>query len=125
MAEAKKFKGKSIDELKRMRLDDLIPLLNARQRRTLKRGLSDSYKTVLKKARKNEKLKTYCRDVIILPEFVGKVFEIYNGKEWIAVTIQQEMIGHYLGEFSLTRKPVKHSAPGIGATRSSKYVPLK
>jgi small subunit ribosomal protein S19 len=35
------------------------------------------------------------------------------------------MIGHYLGEFAITNKPVKHGTPGIGASRSSMYVPLK
>ena len=44
---------------------------------------------------------------------------VYNGKEFIPLTITAEMLGHYLGEFVLTRKKVAHSAPGIGATRSS------
>lgn len=39
--------------------------------------------------------------------------------------LQPEMIGHYLGEFSITYKPVKHGRPGIGATHSSRFIPLK
>jgi small subunit ribosomal protein S19 len=63
--------------------------------------------------------------MIVLPEFVGRKIAVYNGKEFQEVLIQQEMIGHYLGEFALTRKPVKHTGPGVGATRSSKFMPLK
>jgi len=70
-------------------------------------------------------LRTHRREIIILPDFVGRRIDVYNGKEFIRVDIKPEMIGHYLGEFALTRKPVKHSGPGVGATRSSKYMPLK
>ncbi len=61
----------------------------------------------------------------ILPEMVGAVVAVYNGKEFIEVEIQPQMIGHLLGEFSPSTKIVRHGAPGIGATRSSLYVPLK
>jgi len=77
------------------------------------------------KAGDGEIVKTHCRDMIILPSFVGKTIGVHNGKEFQPVKIQPEMIGHYLGEFALTRKRVKHSGPGVGATRSSKYMPLK
>ena len=50
---------------------------------------------------------------------------VYNGKTFNQVEIQLEMIGHYLGEFSITCKPVKHGRPGIGATHSSRFIPLK
>jgi len=53
---------------------------------------------------------------------LGSIIRIYNGKEYFPVTITGEMLGHYLGEFSMTRKSVTHSAAGIGATRSSKAV---
>ena len=56
---------------------------------------------------------------------VGKKIKVYSGKEFIPVTIIEEMIGHYLGEFILTRKKVAHSAPGIGATRSSAALSVK
>jgi small subunit ribosomal protein S19 len=52
-------------------------------------------------------------------------FEIHNGKEWKMVEVAPEMIGHYIGEFALTRRTVSHGSAGIGATRGSKYVPLK
>ena len=63
--------------------------------------------------------------MIIFPEMVGLTIGVYNGKEYLNIEIKPEMIGHYLGEFSLTRKHVQHGSPGIGATKSSKYVPLK
>ena len=56
---------------------------------------------------------------------VGKVVGVHNGKEFVDVKITAEMIGHYLGEFALTRKKVVHGSAGVGATRSSKFVPLK
>ena len=114
-----------------MSLSELASIMPARQRRSLKRGLKEEHKKVLEKLRKfkekgiNKPIKTHCRDMIILPEMVGWIFQVYNGKEFIAVKITPEMIGHYLGEFSLTRKRVQHSAPGIGATRSSAFMSVK
>jgi small subunit ribosomal protein S19 len=74
---------------------------------------------------KESNIKTHCRNAVILPEMVGLTIGIHNGKSFVNVTIQEEMIGHYLGEFMLTRKGVKHSAPGIGATRSSAALSVK
>ena len=70
-------------------------------------------------------MRTHCRDVPILPDFVGKKVAVHNGKEFVSVEIKPEMIGHYIGEFAMTRKAVAHSGPGVGATRSSKFMPLK
>ena len=61
----------------------------------------------------------------ILPQFVGRRIAIHNGQHFVEVEIKPEMIGHYLGEFAVTRRGVTHSGPGVGATRSSKHVPLK
>ena len=81
---------------------------------------------MLKKLRANEKnIETHCRDMIILPEMVGKTIKIHQGKEFMPVIIEEGMIGHYLGEFAMTRKKVAHSAPGIGATRSSASLSVK
>ena len=63
--------------------------------------------------------------MLILPEMVGTKMGIHNGKEYVTIVISDAMVGHYLGEFAMTRGRVKHSAPGLGATRSSKFVPLK
>ena len=120
------FKGKSIDELKKLSLNELAQLLTSRQRRIIKRGLTDQQKILLKKLRANEKnIETHCRDMIILPEMIGKTIKVYQGKEFVPVFIESDMIGHCLGEFALTRKKVAHSAPGIGATRSSASLSVK
>jgi|TARA_Y100000310_G_scaffold345671_1_gene468057 small subunit ribosomal protein S19 len=120
------YRGKTLEELKKLSLNELATLLPARQRRSLKRGLTEQHKILLKKIKKNESnIETHFRDVIILPEMVGKVIRVYSGKEFVPVTIMEEMIGHCLGEFVLTRKMVAHSAPGIGATRSSAALSVK
>merc|ERR1712072_469087 len=61
-------------------------------------------------------VKTHLRNMIILPQMVGGVIGVYNGKDFVTVEIKPAMIGRYLGEFSITYKPVKHGRPGIGAT---------
>jgi len=120
------FKGKSIEELKKMSLGELAQVFTARQRRTIKRGFTDQQKILLDKLRSNEKnIETHCRNMIILPEMVGATIKVHQGKEFIPVAIEPDMIGHYLGEFVLTRKRVAHSAPGIGATRSSASLSVK
>ena len=70
-------------------------------------------------------MKTHLRDMIILPETVGGMVGVYNGKTFNQVESKPEMISHYLGEFSITYQPVKHGRPGIGATHSSRFIPLK
>jgi len=130
------YRGYSLEELQDMPLDDVIQLLPSRQRRSLKRGFLPRQKKVLEKIRKIKKegprkdgrpqiIKTHCRDMIVLPEMVGMTFGIYSGKEFVDVTIQPEMIGCYFGEFAVTRQRVQHGDPGMGATRSSMFVPLK
>ena len=120
------FKGKNIDELKKLSLNEIALVLNARQRRSIKRGFTDQQKILLKKVRANQKnIETHCRDMIILPELVGITIKVHQGKEFVPVMVEADMIGHYLGEFVLTRKKVAHSAPGIGATRSSASLSVK
>ncbi|GBE54730.1 30S ribosomal protein S19 [archaeon BMS3Bbin15] len=125
-----KYHGNTLEELKEMGVDNFIELLPARQRRTLNRGLSQRHKKLLEKIKQSRtkervRLRTHTRDMIILPDMVGLTIEVYNGKEFQRVDIQEEMVGHYLGEFALTRRRVQHGSPGMGATRSSMYVPLK
>lgn len=113
----------------------MILLLNARARRRYNRGLKRKTLALLKKLRKAKKeapplekpavVKTHLRDTIIIPEMVGCMVGIYNGKTFNQVEIKAEMIGHYLAEFSLSYKPVKHGRPGIGATHSSRFIPLR
>ena len=129
------YRGYTLEELQQMPLDNVIELFPSRQKRSLKRGFLPRQKKVLEKIRKLKKegnkggrpqiIKTHCRDMIVLPEMVGLTFGIYNGKEFTEVTMQPEMIGCYFGEFAPTRKRVEHGDPGMGATRSSMFVPLK
>ena len=120
------FKGKTTDELKKMGLNELSQLLTSRQRRTIKRGFTEQQKILLKKLRLHEKnIETHCRDMVILPEMIGVTIKVHQGREFTPVIIEPDMIGHCLGEFVLTRKKVQHSAPGIGATRSSASLSVK
>jgi len=123
------YRGYTLDEIKAMTLQEVIELLPSRARRTYLRGLDEQQATFVERLRAaawdETALRTHCRDVPILPDFIGKKVSIHNGKAFETVEIKPEMIGHYLGEFAMTRRPVKHSGPGVGATRSSKFMPLK
>ena len=128
------YRGHSLNSLTGMSMDEFINMLPSRQRRSLQRGLTPEQRILLEKLRetkeaqkqgKDVSLKTHVRDLIILPEMVGAKIAVHNGKEFVAMEIKPEMIGHYLGEFAITNKPVRHGTPGIGASRSSMYVPLK
>jgi len=118
-----KWQGKSEEEVKNMDLKEFMELAPARIRRSLKRGFTDAQKSLMEKVEKGDKnLKTHCRNMVIVPQMIGMMIKIYNGKEFVPITITAEMLGHYLGEFSHSRKMVSHSSAGVGATRSSKAV---
>jgi len=120
------YRGKTMDELEVMSLTEFAKLLPARQKRSLNRGLTETQKTLLKKIRsRKNNIETHCRDMIILPEMVDKTIKIHRGKDFVAVIISPEMLGHYLGEFALTKSKVAHSAPGIGATKSSSSLSVR
>merc|ERR1711870_188856 len=103
------YRGVDLDQLLDMNNEQLMELFPCRIRRKFSRGLKRKPMALIKKLRKKKKeappnekpdvVKTHLRDMIIVPE----------------------MIGHYLGEFSITYKPVKHGRPGIGATHSSRF----
>ncbi|KND01034.1 40S ribosomal protein S15 [Spizellomyces punctatus DAOM BR117] len=129
------FRGVDLDQLLDLSSEQLMELVHARARRRFQRGLKRKPMGLIKKLRKAKKeatpgekpevVKTHLRDMIIVPEMIGSVVGVYNGKTFNQVEIKPEMIGHYLGEFSITYKPVKHGRPGIGATHSSRFIPLK
>ena len=129
MAKVYKFRGRTAEELQGMTLEEFSKLLKSRQRRALRRGLTPVEKKFLENLRKvrgkDKLVRTHCRDMIVLPEMIGAKLGIHNGHEFTMVIISEGMLGHRLGEFAMTRKTVKHSSPGLGATRSSKFVPLK
>lgn len=127
-----RYRGKTLDELLNMPMDEFIKLLPARQRRSLKRGFTENQRRLLEKIRKYKRsgkidktIKTHVRDMIVLPEMIGLKFAVYNGKEFIEFQVTPEMLGHYLGEFSITTKKVEHGEPGLKATRSSLFLAMK
>jgi len=128
------YRGLTLNQLQAMSMDEFINMLPSRQRRSLHRGLQPEQRILLEKVRRSMEelrkggsstVKTHVRNMIILPEMVGIAVHVHNGKEFVQVEIKPDMIGHYLGEFAITNKPVRHGTPGIGASRSSMYVPLK
>ena len=126
------YRGHTLDELQEMDVEEVAELLPARQRRSIQRGLSVEKEKLLDEAREageeetaNDPIRTHLRDMPILPEMVGLTFAVHNGQSFARVNVEPEMLGHYLGEFQLTRTSVEHGQAGIGATRSSKFVPLK
>ncbi|MDO8480646.1 MAG: 30S ribosomal protein S19 [Nanoarchaeota archaeon] len=120
------YRGKKLDELQALSISEIAQMLPSRARRSLTRGMRHEQKVVLKKvSAKDPDIRTHCRDLVVLPSMVGTIIKVYTGKEFFPVEVQPEMIGHYLGEFSLTRKHVTHSAPGLGATKSSSNVAVK
>ena len=139
-AEIKKFKfmGLSFEELQALSMDEFLKLLPSRKRRSLtrpsywtpkrKKLREDLLKQVrdIKDGKKRIKtVKTHLRDMVILPEMVYAKVGVHNGKDFVEFFIRPDMIGHIFGEFALSTKLVKHGAPGMGATKSSLYIPLK
>ena len=106
-------------------MDDFISLLPSRQRRSLTRGMNIQHIKLMEKiiSSKGTKrpVKTHCRDFIILPELIGATVQVYNGRDFLPVEVVGEMLGHVLGEFSLTRGKISHSKAGVGATKGSKH----
>jgi small subunit ribosomal protein S19 len=120
------YKGKNEEELRKMSTEEFGLLAPSRIRRSLKRGFTENQKALLKKLRSGKNnVETHSRDMVILPEMIGKTIKVHNGKSFEMVIITIDMLGHMLGEFALTRREVKHSAPGIGATRSSAAISVK
>ena len=125
------YRGLSQKELEELPLDKMLKLFPSRARRSLTRGINDGKRKLIEemKAAKAGTLKnpinTHLRDVLILPSMVGVTLNVFSGKEFKPVTITTEMVSHYLGEYVITNKRVSHGAPGVGASRSSLYVPLK
>ena len=128
------YRGFNMEQLNAMPLwpegeedDFIVGLLPSRVRRSLGRGLSVENEHFIERVARSSTntIRTHRRDVPILPQFVGRRIAIHNGQHFVEIDIKPGMIGHYLGEFAVTRRGVTHSGPGVGATRSSKHVPLK
>ena len=129
------FRGMDLEALLKLDVTVLQHHVRSRIRRRFKNGLGRKPMRLIKRLRKAkrnagpmekpEPIKTHLRNMIIVPEMVGSQVGVYNGKDFLLVEVKPEMIGHYLGEFSITYKPVGHGRPGIGSTNSSRFIPLK
>tara|TARA_B100001013_G_C24553475_1_gene419600 strand:+ start:351 stop:743 length:393 start_codon:yes stop_codon:yes gene_type:complete len=124
------YRGLTKKELESLSLENMLKLFPARIRRSLTRGITDNKRKLINeikmaKTGKNITIKTHIRDLVILPNMMDVTVNVFSGKEFMPVTITSEMVGHYLGEYIITNKRVTHGAPGVGASRSSLYVPLK
>ena len=126
------WKGVDEDNISKMNIEEFLSKTTSRNRRTLKRvkkhpALKKLVEKVAKVKKENPKkmIKTHVRDAVILPEWAGLTFGIYNGKEFKKIEITTMMVGKRLGDFAHSTGRVLHSGPGVGATRGSKFVPLK
>ncbi|HET8719537.1 MAG TPA: 30S ribosomal protein S19 [Candidatus Nitrosotenuis sp.] len=125
------FRGIPLEQLQSLSLEKQFELISSRARRSLTRGITDGKRKLIeeiklgKEGKLKNPIKTHMRDLIVLPSMVGVTVSVFSGKEFLPVTITPQMIGHYIGEYARTNKRVVHGAPGVGASRSSLYVPLK
>lgn len=126
------FKGKKLAELKQMDIKEFSKYTTTRARRSLLRGMTEAERKfyakvdkVLKLGEQKKPIRTHARNVVVIPKLIDLEIAIFNGKEFKIVKITEEMLGHYLGEFSHTRNNVQHGQPGVGASRSSKFIPIK
>jgi len=122
------FRGKNLEELKKLDIREFAKLIKSNEKRTALRQHDELQNFVLrckKKIENKKPIKTHSRHLIVVPKMVGMKINVYNGKTFVPVEIVGEMLGHRLGEFSVTRTKVKHGAAGVGATRSSAAMSVK
>ena len=107
------FRGKNTEELKLVNTREFAKLVKSRERRTILRNF-DVIEAFVKKCEfkdsKNRPIKTHDRTIVIVPRMIGKTIGVYNVKEFLKVVINEDMLGHRLGEFSMTRKIAKHTS---------------
>ncbi len=117
------FRGKTIEELKKLEVREFVGFLRSRERRTALRQFNDIEKFVNRakqKAAKNKPIRTHKRYLVIVPQLVGMKIFTYNGKTFIPIEVTGEMLGHRLGEFAPTRGKIKHGSAGIGGTKGTR-----
>lgn len=133
MARKETFRGLDEEQLRNVSVEEFLPMLNSRERRTMRRvNQNPAYKKLIDRVRKLKKagrldkpIRTQVREAVILPEWLGLCFAVHNGKEFKPLQITVYSLGKRLGDFSHSSYRVLHSGPGVGATRGSKFVPLK
>ena len=121
-----KYRGKTMQELEQLSIEEFAKLLNARAKRSVLRGFDKKLLKKIEKERERQKkgetpkaIRTHRRDIVIIPAMVGLLFGVHKGNSFEVIEIKPQMLGHYLGEMVLTRKRLVHGKAGIGATRSS------
>ena len=119
------YRGLKAEQLMKMSIKEFASLLTSRERRTLLRGLTDVEKNLLHKLEKRNNVKTHAREMVVVPQMIGKTVLVHNGKEYTPVLILDEMVGVRLGELVHTRKMIKHSSPGVGAATGKKTMSVK
>lgn len=114
------FRGKNTEELKSLDTREFSKLVKSRPRRAILRNydvIEDFVRKCERNTSKNKQIKTHDRALVIVPRMLGKIIGIHNGKEFIKVQIVEEMLGHRLGEFAMTRKIARHTTIGKGAKK--------
>ena len=131
MAKKQYFRGIDSEELHKLDMDTFVKLIPSRARRVFKRGLTEPQKKLMakiklaKEGKYKKNVKTHCRSMVIIPEMLEMTLYVYNGKEFVPIVITHEKLGKRLGEFAITRRSLKHSAPGIGATKGTASASVK
>jgi small subunit ribosomal protein S19 len=116
------YRGKTLEELKTLDIREFAKLLKSNEKRTVLRQHDELQNFILRcrdKIKNDKQIKTHYRHLVIVPKMIGLRINVYNGKTFVPVDVIGEMLGHRLGEFSVTRNKIKHGAAGVGATRSS------
>lgn len=126
MAKKFSYRGKAIEELREMGLEEFAKLLPSRERRSILRNIDRTLMKRIDRAleeksngKEPKPIRTHKREIVILPKMIGLKFAVHKGNTFETFEVQEEMIGHRLGEFALTRKRLVHGKAGIGATKSS------
>jgi small subunit ribosomal protein S19 len=118
------YRGKTLDELKKLDVREFARYLRSRQRRAVLKQfqkIEDFVSRAKIKISKDKPIRTHFRDLVVVPEMVGMRIQIYSGRSFVPINIIGEMLGHKLGEFVPTRSKVKHGKSGVGATKGTKF----
>lgn len=124
----KEYRGMTVAQLKALDTREFARLVKSRPRRAIMRNYNviEAFVKKCKACEANKKpIRTHDRALTIVPAMIGLTVAIHNGKDFMPVKITEEMLGHRLGEFALTRKAVKHGAAGVGATKGSSSLSVK
>ncbi|MFH1095763.1 MAG: ribosomal protein S19 family protein [Candidatus Micrarchaeota archaeon] len=134
MVRIDKYRGLGKKDLEGMGLEEALPLMTSRCRRAIVRAEAGKNPVLkrfirrvaqIKKTNPKKTIRTHLRDAPILPSWLDLTFGVHDGKTFKPVLITVDKLGGRLGDFAHTTGRVLHSGPGIGATRGSKFIPLK